>query len=176
MLALGAVIAWFFPEKVLTVDSGEVKADVIVVLGGQPHERTGRALELYRAGAAPKILLSGTGDDIEEQNFLGTNGVPADVIVREGKSRSTRENARFSIPILRELGAKRVIIVTSWYHSRRAVHCFEHYASDIQFFSRPSYVGFSKQDSHRRSISDYIRSEYVKLAGYWMLYGVCPIG
>src|ERR1035441_10336009 len=72
-------------------------------------------------------------------------------------------------------GAKRVIIVTSWYHSRRALHAFQHYAPDIQFYSRPAYFGYPRTQWSRAGISGYIRAEYVKLAGYWVCYGVCPL-
>ena len=167
-------LSWFYPESVLTVDSGEVKADVIVVLGGAWLERPQRALELFRQQAAPKILITGISEGEVDRHFFETNGVPSSAIMVEGLSRSTRENAKFSIALLRDMGARRVIIVTSWYHSRRGLRCFEHYAADIQFYSRPSYLGYPRADANRKSIQGYIRAEYVKLAGYWICYGVCP--
>jgi uncharacterized SAM-binding protein YcdF (DUF218 family) len=175
LVVVFAAVAWFFPQQVLIVDSGPVTADVIVVLGGGSLERPGRAAELFKAGEAPKILVSGMGDDMANAQILETNGVPAAAISLEGRSRTTRENAKFSIPLLHALGAHRVIIVTSWYHSRRALHCFEHYAPDLTFYSRPSYFGYPSADSNRQSINGYIKSEYWKLAGYWICYGVCPL-
>jgi hypothetical protein len=57
--------------------------------------------------------------------------------------------------LLRQMGAKRVIIVTSWYHSRRALACFEHYAPDIKFYSRPSYFGYvGKTEDGRQRAED----------------------
>src|ERR1035441_4602903 len=53
-LALCAVLAFAFPQQVLCVDSGNVQADVLVVLGGGSYERPIRAAELFRAGAAPR--------------------------------------------------------------------------------------------------------------------------
>ena len=41
-LLLG-LAAWFYPEKFLTVDSGPVTAEVIIVIGGGSHERPLRA-------------------------------------------------------------------------------------------------------------------------------------
>jgi uncharacterized SAM-binding protein YcdF (DUF218 family) len=73
------------------------------------------------------------------------------------------------------MGARRVIIVTSWYHSRRALHCFEHYAPDITFYSRPSYFGFARKDWKYKGIGKFVKSEYLKLIGYWARYGVCPV-
>jgi uncharacterized SAM-binding protein YcdF (DUF218 family) len=85
-------------------------------------------------------------------------------------SHTTLENAKFSVPLLRKLGAKRVIIVTSWYHSRRALACFKHFAPEIQFYSRP--VEYQYNQWHRPG--GYAREEYKKLLGYWLRYGVCP--
>ena len=235
-------VALFVPQQILCVDSGDVQADALVVLGGGYYERPSRAAELFRSGAAPRIIVSGAGDDEENKRLLVSKGVPPGAIELESKSRSTRENAQFSIPLLRALiaqdrgttphptvspveaerearaaqgtegtnrdagatpqptlspseaerevggsgpaGADRttatpkhqntVILVTSWYHSRRALHTFQHYAPDIQFYSRPSYYGYPRMQWSREGISGYIRAEYVKLAGYWVCYGVCP--
>jgi uncharacterized SAM-binding protein YcdF (DUF218 family) len=174
LLALLAAGAWFFPRQILTMDSGPVKADVLVVLGGFP-DRAVRAAELFKQGAAPKILVTGFGDCLSNKHLLERDGVTNTAIILEPKSRTTRENAEFSIPILRQMGAHRVIIVTTWYHSRRALACFEHYAPDIQFYSRPSYYGYPRTDSNRKRINGYVEFEYVKLLGYWARYGVWPI-
>ena len=173
-LAVSGLVAWLLPQQVLTVDSGPVQADAMVVLGGTP-DRAVRAAELFKQGEAPKILVSGFGDDVSNEKLLERGGVTAADIILEPKSRTTRENAEFSIPLLRQMGAHRVIIVTAWYHSRRGLACFEHYAPDIQFYSRPSYFAYPKTEWHPKGISGYVKSEYVKLLGYWVCYGVCPI-
>jgi uncharacterized SAM-binding protein YcdF (DUF218 family) len=174
-LLLAAFAAFFFPQEVLTVDSGPVKADVMVVLGGGFRERAERATELFKAGEAPLIICSGDGDAAANQTCLTNSGVPISVVLLEPKSRTTQENAKFSIARLHALGAHRVIIVTTWYHSRRALACFEHYAPDIQFYSRPSYFDYPKTEWNHDGISSYMKAEYVKLLGYWVCYGVCPL-
>jgi uncharacterized SAM-binding protein YcdF (DUF218 family) len=223
LLALLLVAAFVFPQQVLCVDSGNVQADALVVLGGGSYDRPTRAAELFRVGAAPRIIVTGAGDAEENKRLLVSKGVPPAAIELEGKSRSTKQNAQFSIPLLRAMnapdlgatphpalspseaerevgrlgpatphatlspveaereaggpgpvGAKPVIIVTTWYHSRRALHTFQHYAPDIQFYSRPSYYGYPRTQWSREGISGYIHAEYVKLAGYWVCYGVCP--
>jgi uncharacterized SAM-binding protein YcdF (DUF218 family) len=175
LLVLLALATFFFPKQVLTVDSGPVKADVLVVLGGGDTERPARAAELFKQGAATKILVSGNGDCEWIEQFLKMDGVTNAAITLESQSRTTRENAEFSIPLLRQMGAHRVIIVTSWFHSRRALACFEHYAPDIQFYSRPSYLDYSEAKWNQKGISGNLKSEYVKLLGYWVCYGVCPL-
>jgi len=178
-ILLGLTV-FLFPKQVLTVDSGPVKADVLVVLGGTP-DRAVRAAELFKQGEAPRILVSGGVDSASNKKLLERNGVTNTVIIMEDKSRTTRENAEYSIPLLRQLGAHRVIIVTTWYHSRRAVACFEHFAPDITFYSNPSYFGYGGKAGDEKRKADWKRarryadSEYFKLLGYWVCYGVCPI-
>ena len=174
-LLLAALVCFFFPQQVLTLDSGAVNADAMVVLGGGSLERAARAAELFKAGEAPMIICSGLGDAEVNAAYLTNSGVPATDILLEPKSHTTRENAKFAIPLLHALGAHRVIIVTTWYHSRRALACFEHYAPDLTFYSRPSYFGYPKTEWNNHGISGYIKAEYLKLLGYWICYGVCPL-
>jgi uncharacterized SAM-binding protein YcdF (DUF218 family) len=174
-LLLVAVGLLFFPQPFLTVDSGPVTGEVIVVLGGGSHERSGRAAELFKARAAPRIIISGAGDCEINRYLLVAAGVPAKAIELENRSRTTQENAQLTIKLLRGQKLKRVILVTSWYHSRRALACFRHYAPEITFYSRPSYFASARADWSRNRIGSRIRLEYVKLAGYWIRYGVWPL-
>ena len=172
-LALAAA-AVFFPQKFLCVDSGPVKADVIVVLGGGAAERPKRAAELFKDRAAPRIIVSGWGDCEINRQLLIQDGVPARAIELEAQSRTTRENAEFTVKLLREQKLNRVILVTSWYHSRRALASFQHYGPGIKFYSRPSYFAYARADWPGRRFARYAYSEYPKLLGYWLAYGVCP--
>jgi len=174
LLFLLGVAAVLFPQKFLCADSGSVKADVLVVLGGGSHDRPERAAELFKEGAAPRLLISGLGDCKINRRLLTEAGVPLRVIQLEDQSRTTRENAIFAVKLLRSQGAHRVIIVTSWYHSRRALACFEHYGPEIQFFSRPSYFACPRSDWVRNKLTQRIYLEYPKLLGYWTCYGVSP--
>ena len=76
LLALLLVaVAWCYPQQVLTVDSGPVTADVMVVPGGFP-DRAVRAAELFKEGEAPKIIVSGAGDNASNEKLLEKDGVP----------------------------------------------------------------------------------------------------
>jgi uncharacterized SAM-binding protein YcdF (DUF218 family) len=172
-LMLGA--AFVFPQQVLVVDNGNARGDVIVLLGGGSGERPVRAAELFRAGAAARILVSGAGDADGNRLLLMHRGVPAAAISLEPDSRTTRENAQLSIPMLRSMGAKKVIIVTSWYHSRRALRCFRHYAPDLSFASCPSRQGLARSEWSQGHLRRRIRAEYLKILGYWFYYGVSPV-
>jgi len=168
-----AIVAIFFPRVFLCVDSGPAKADIIIVLGGGAEDRPQYAAKLFKEHAAPKVLVSGAGDDEIYRWILVRDGVPRSAIQLESKSRTTRENAQFCAPLLRREGVQDAIIVTSWYHSRRALRCFEHDIPDIKFYSRPTYYGIKQADWSRIMIRR-IFLEYLKLPGYWVRYGVCP--
>ncbi len=174
VLVLAGLIAWFYPEKFLTVDSGPVTADVIVVVGGGQHERPLRAATLFRQHAAPRVLITGEGDDQINRQLLLANGVPARAIEVESKSTTTRENAKFAGKLLRAEKVRSAILVTSWYHARRAEKTFEHFVPGVKFFSRPSYFGFDRDDWQKCHLTRRMRLEFVKLAGYWIRYGVNP--
>ncbi|HSU53255.1 MAG TPA: YdcF family protein, partial [Candidatus Dormibacteraeota bacterium] len=167
--------ALMFPQQFLTADSGRTKADVIVILGGSWNERAQRAAELFKENAAPAVLVSGWGDCEINRKLLVGAGVPSQAIQTECESRNTKENAQFSLKWLRDHHARRVIIVTSWYHSRRALACFRHYGNDIEFLSRPSYYAYPRSEWPQKAVPRHIRSEYVKLLGYWVYYGICPL-
>ena|SRR5215469_3451542 len=168
------LIAWFYPEKFLTVDSGPVTADVIIVVGGGQHERGLRAAELFKQHAAPRVIITGAGDDLINRHQLIANGVPAGAIEIESKSVTTSENAQFTGKLLRAENIHSAILVTSWYHARRAQRTFEHYVPEVRFFSRPSYFNFDRDDWKKGDFNKRMRLEFLKLPGYWIRYGVNP--
>jgi uncharacterized SAM-binding protein YcdF (DUF218 family) len=174
-LALTLVAAAFlFPQQALTVDSGETKGDELVVLGGGDG-RAERAAELYHQGAAPGILCTGYGDCASNMLVLERNGISSTVITAEPNALTTLQNAQLSVPMLRKMGAHRIILVTSWYHSRRALAVFRHVAPDLQFASRPSYLGYEPKRLNREGFSEHVNIEYLKLLDYWISYGVDPL-
>lgn len=127
-------------------------AEAIVVLGGsiwgaqpprlEPEEASGSRLvpaaRLYRHKKAPFIVVSSgspaffpDGTEGVEANdmrdFLVDAGVPDRAIVREGRSRNTDENARYTAEVLRQRGWKKILLVTSAFHLPRAVAIFKKY-------------------------------------------------
>ncbi len=171
---LAAVVLYRSSPALLTVDSGPCKAGAIVVLGGDLYGRPLRAAELFREQAAPLIIVTGNGDFEEMFAALNQNGVPQEAVRREDKSRNTWENAACTIAMLRQAQITNVIVVTSWYHSRRALNTFRKTAPDIAFYSRPSLWGQDRALWSQHRLGKHIRLEYVKLLGYWVRYGVSP--
>lgn len=166
------VVAVAWPEKFLLVEQKPVKADAIVVLGGGIKTRVPRALELFQEGFAPVIIVSGKDDGERMRRWLISSNVPAEAVQAELKSEHTWENATFSVALLRGLDAKRVILVTSWFHSRRALACFRKAAPDMEFISLPTVA--DRPEAHALTKGEWVMVfyEYVKLPGYWIRYGV----
>ncbi|HEY5910305.1 MAG TPA: hypothetical protein VJA21_06840, partial [Verrucomicrobiae bacterium] len=79
-------------------------------------------------------------------------------------------------PSTNAIGPVSAVLVTSWYHSRRALQTFRKEAPDIRFYSRPSYFGYpgSADAVNAKGLRWYAWAEYVKLLGYWVVYGVRP--
>jgi uncharacterized SAM-binding protein YcdF (DUF218 family) len=165
------LVAIVFPQWLLTVESSPAKSDVIVVLGGEPRVRVARALEIYRVGLAPKILVSGAGDCSENIRQLVAGGVPRAAIIAECASKTTMENARFCGPLLRQQNARKIIVVTSWYHSRRALACFEKAVPGVEILSLPTQPKDSSVTPRQ-----YVVNEYLKLGYYVWEHGIWPVG
>ncbi len=129
--------------------TGEVKADAIVLLGGGTEapdtprqmveinsagDRVLYATQLYKAGAAPLIILSGgnmsysqersTTPAQEMQAMLVDLGVPQEALVLQSQSQNTAEDAYFTSAILAEKQIRTVILVTSAAHMERALMMF----------------------------------------------------
>lgn len=123
------------------------KADAIVVLGGgmsantntlvyaEMHlgaDRVWHAARLWKAGKAPVVITSGEGEADASYPLLRDLGVPESAIVLENEARNTEENAKYVADWLKANGkpsargaARRILLVTSAMHMRRAVLMFE---------------------------------------------------
>jgi len=144
-----AVLAGLFHAQLLTAlgsylvkNEPPQKADLVLVLAGGPSgRRILKAAELVRQGYAPKVLVSGAGPiyGLHECDlaipFAVKAGYPESIFLHfEHEAHSTREEAHATVPELRRLGAKRVLLVTSDYHTRRSARVFRAAAPDITFF------------------------------------------
>jgi uncharacterized SAM-binding protein YcdF (DUF218 family) len=172
VLAVVAGLEW--SEQLLTIEQPPENADIMVVLGGEWVYRPKHALELYNLQLAPNIIVTGQGDAGAIKRWLAARGLPPSAIQVEGKSLNTMQNAELTVPLLRERNARRVVLVTSWFHSRRALACFRKAAPEIAFVSLPTVEDRPKGRWPNRYERRMVLQEYVKLAGYWIRYGVWP--
>lgn len=167
-------MVWATAPFFLVLDSGPQPASAVVVLGGESWTRPTRAAEVFEEASPTWLIISGNGDCEDVRRQLEARNVPTNAILTECNSRSTKENADFSVKLLRDRGVTNAIIVTSWYHSRRAMACFQAAAPEITFYSRPSRrpLGFAAwQNPYERG---RFTQECAKLAYYWVVHGVSP--
>ena len=126
--------------RFLVVDDPE-KSDAIVVLAGETSVRSARALELLRQGVAPHVFLDAeTRDVIYDQKlgeiaekYVNSLGEANRVSICPIDGYSTIAEADDVSRCLQSLGARRVLIVTSEYHTRRALMVFRHRLPQYQF-------------------------------------------
>lgn len=115
-------------------DEMPVAADAIVILGDDNYsgDRAARAAELLKAGWAPRVIASGrylrpyvSIAELEEHD-LTDRGVPASAIVRLAhRADDTREEAVAIGQLISSRGWKRIIVVTSNFHTRRSRYICE---------------------------------------------------
>ena len=158
-------------------------ADAIVVLGGSTssvayprvlpdlNERGDRivyAAKLYKDGKAPLILLSGgrinwfDNEESEAQDMtklLELMGIPSAAIIQEGKSVNTHENAIFTQKILEEQGIETILLVTSAFHTPRALKIFQHLGID----TIPAPTDFYVSQQELQEVDNSVESTILSL-------------
>jgi uncharacterized SAM-binding protein YcdF (DUF218 family) len=103
-------------------------ADAVLVLAGDTFgHRILKGAELVRQGFAPRVLVSGPPGFYGAHEcdlaipFAVKRGYPeSDFVPLPHEGRSTREEAQWLLPELRRRGVRRLLLVTSDYHTRRA--------------------------------------------------------
>ena len=125
------------------------EADAIVLLGGSmgietnlssyaemwtSADRVWQAARLYKAGKAPKVIATSGG--VAETTFplLREFGLPDAAMMKVDDARNTEEEAKS----IAKMGCKKILLVTSAWHAKRARLMFEKYASDVEVISAPA--------------------------------------
>lgn len=182
-LLFGTDVVWWSAEP-LKVTAPPVAADAIVVFaggvgesgraGGGAQERLKQAVDLYRGGYAPRLIVSSgyvySFHEAEVMRALAVDqGIPASVIVLEERASNTFENVKFVSAILHEHRWSRILLVSSPYHMRRALLVWRKQAPDIEVVPTPAPV--SEFYLHDRGANlDQLRAivqEYVAILAYW---------
>lgn len=113
--------------KAIVVLSGGGARDDLPV--GHTRGRVLKAVELWHAGYAPLLVMSGAGPTIEEsqvpdsrgmRRLAEQEGVPTDAIIEEDRSYSTLLNAWNTAAMAEIDRTKPVILVTNRFHMPRA--------------------------------------------------------
>ena len=106
--------------RFLVVDDPLEPADAIVVLAARESRARGAAA-LYQRGLAPRVVLARVSSRHDAQaRVLRTAGVPATAIAQLGRvTENTRDELQAEFEYAQAQGFRRIILVTSPYHTRR---------------------------------------------------------
>lgn len=187
-----SLLAWV-AARALVVRAELARADALVVLSGGSFylERTRHAATLFTEGRAPKILL--TDDGVQgpwsfekernptyaemEADELQRAGVPAESIeIVPQQISSTYDEALRLRDYAQAHGLRSVMVVTSPYHSRRALWVWQRVFRDSGIL-----VGLDPATAGQQSPSPAtwwlhwrgwlsVALEYPKLIYYWLRY------
>jgi len=188
VLAIAGVAFLPFAGRYLVYEDPLEKSDAIVILAGARVERWLEGVDLYRAGWAPRLFISpGRMEDAEIQirslgiRFPSDAELARDAIVQmkvpesavetlPGSLDNTAQEAAAVREIAEARHLRRVIVVTSKYHTRRARFAFvrELAKTNVQVLIRASRYDPAKPDRWWTSRADarYVAAELEKLLAY----------
>jgi len=174
-------LVWWIAEP-LRLNEPPRPADAIVVFaagvgesglaGGGYQERVRQAVELYRAGQAPRMIFSsGYRFVFKEAEVMKTlamsSGVPESAIILEQGGDNTHRMVLSVREILSERGWRTILLVSSPYHMRRAVLTWRR--ADPSITVIPSPVPASQFYAHDGPRLEQIRGilhEYAAIGAY----------
>ena len=143
------------------------EVDAIVLLGGSMGietnlssyaemwsgaDRVWQAARLYKAGKAPKVIT--TSGMVVETTFplLRDLGVPDEVLMKVDDARNTEEEAKS----IGKIGVRRILLVTSAWHAKRARLMFKKYAPSVEVVCAPADFENSIVAARPFSFSDFL--------------------
>lgn len=184
LLIFHTPLVWFAGYQ-LAVRHDPRVVDAIVVFSGDGESsyinqsyqrRTIDAIRYYKLGYAPLIILSSGKDqtfsEVEIiQSLLINRGVPAHAIkILRKYPRSTFENVELVKDVLTERGARSILLITSPYHSRRALWVWRRAMPGLVVLA-PVVVDTPKQGIQWSASLGQIKVicyEYLAITYYWL--------
>jgi uncharacterized SAM-binding protein YcdF (DUF218 family) len=152
--------------------------DAIIVLGGvsswdeennriqfnRAGDRLLQAIALWKKGVAPKIIFTGGSGSVRHpehtegkfvQDYCRTLGIPDSAMIFEWASHNTHDNATQCKPLLQKYApGGKYLLVTSAFHMRRSLGCFEKQGIRVSPYSTDRYSGPMKWDFEYLFIPD----------------------
>jgi vancomycin permeability regulator SanA len=167
--------------RFLVVDAPE-NSDAIVVLAGETNFRPVRALELLHEGVAPHVFLNA-----EKRNLIYDQQL---IDIAQGYINHLGEGSRVSVcPIvgfstnaeaddvnrcLQSMGAHRVLVVTSDYHTRRSLMIFRHrlpqYQISIAASHNPAQFGnawWTNREWAKTTLDEWLKMVWWEVVDRW---------
>lgn len=135
--------------KVSQVSKCQSADAIVAISGGNTPVRAAEAIRLYKEGWADTLIFSGAAADTSGPSNAEVMrhqaidaGVPSEDIKVDALSQTTKQNAKHVKELLIEASGgsvKRIILVTSPYHQRRASLEFQALAGEgIAIVNRPT--------------------------------------
>ena len=141
-------------------------------------DRVWHGARLWRAGKAPKLLITGPECSFSSLPFLADLGVDTNAVIVAESPRTTEEEAKW---VEEEIGLGRrsvkVLVVTTAIHMRRAMMLYQRFAPNVEAIPAATdymelpYEGFRKihwkgfiPSSEAMSRNNQVLHEYI---GYW---------
>jgi len=190
VLAVWALIAPSLANY-LIVEKPLERANAIFVLSGSAayKERTKKAAELYRQGIAPRIFITNDGEragwsetekrnppyvELERRELIANGVMPDAITVLPGEVAGTDQEAKALANEIDERPFGSVVLVTSPYHTRRALWTFEKFlegkgvAIGIEHATHDDRYPTSANWWMSKTGWQLVGGEYVKSIAYWM--------
>ena len=156
--------------------------DTLVVLGAgavadfpdlETYWRCVYAVRFLRSGSFQHVVLAGgppaAGDTAVATvmaAYLESAHIPADEILVETASHSTRENALFVRDLLRGISAGKVVLLTSDYHTGRAEAAFRKVGLNPAVVAIPYVIKLGDTPAYRPVLLERVLLEQVKRLWY----------
>jgi uncharacterized SAM-binding protein YcdF (DUF218 family) len=159
-----------------------VKADLVMALGGDSGARANSALDLYRKGLAPRILIGSEGVHSKTRpaylnwraRYLVDQGVPEKAILYDQRSLSSWEEAVNTLELMRAQKLDRVLVVSDPPHMRRLSWVWgKVFAGSGKSYTLVAAEMDSWDAAHWWRTSpnaQFVFGEYIKLAYYFYSY------
>ena len=168
------------------------KADAILVLSGSAvfKERTHKAAQIYKSGVSQKVLLSDDGGYsgwsekeqrnppfvyLAQQELISQGVAEEDIEILDKQVTGTIWEARNLDTKLKQENWQKVLLITSAYHTRRALWTFEDVVgNDVEIGivasptgeeTPPPWIWWLSQNGWQ-----LVAGEYVKFVVYWLYY------
>jgi uncharacterized SAM-binding protein YcdF (DUF218 family) len=194
-----ALIAWSLIApalaNLLVAERPLAHADAIVILSGAADykQRAAGGAAAFREGRAARIILTndlqkGGWDDTEKGNpyfiersarELLERGVPEEAIEKlDRQVGGTHDEAELIVALAAERGYRRVLLVTSDFHSKRALWVFDHVNSTSGNELEIGLLRAAPDERYPTSRNWWLSprgwrtvgAEYLKFAYYWLYY------
>ena len=194
ILGLAAVVAAILGVAAMHAGTALVRArplsqpDAILVLASHEWERLPEAAERARQAPSASVLLSvprvvtehNCHRCAERDEWLEALGVDAGrVVVLPQRVGNTRDEALAALAFCRQHGVRRLLVVTSPYHSRRALGTFDRVfvGSGVQVGVQPARAYSPARPGRWWSAPydrQYVRYEWSAIVFYFVRYGILP--